>query len=139
MSDKTVWRGGDASAGFEVRIDRRRRILRFSFWGFWDITVGTAYRDGCIEAMKQISKSGPWCVLADISKYPAQKPDVQRCHADTMVAGPTLGMKRAANLVDNTLSQMQIRRLSQESGIPAFSFFQDEATALKWLADALAE
>ena len=41
--------------------------------------------------------------------------------------------------MDNTLSQMQIRRLSQESGIPAFSFFQDEATALKWLADALAE
>lgn len=129
-----LWRGGDANAGFEVRIDRAKRILRFDFWGFWDEALGKLYRDSCLTAMRELHASGEaWHVLANLSRYPAQKPEVQKCHADTMVAGPQLGMKRAANLVANTLSQMQIRRLSQESGIPEFSFFKVEAEAIEWL------
>jgi len=130
---KDVWRDGDEAAGYEVRIDRARRLLRFDFWGYWQLGLGTSYRDTCIAAMRMLSPGGPWSVLANISRYPAQKPEVAKCHADTMVVAGPLGMVRAANLVDNTLSQMQIRRLSRESGLPEFAFFQDEATALAWI------
>jgi hypothetical protein len=133
MREKDVWRDGDESAGYEVRIDRARRLLRFEFWGYWQLGLGISYRDTCIAAMKRLSPGGRWCVLANISRYPAQKPEVAKCHADTMVVAGPLGMARAANLVDNTLSQMQIRRLSQESGLPEFAFFQDENEAIAWL------
>lgn len=131
---ETLWRGGDETAGFTVRIDRPRSLLRMTFWGYWRNEVGFAYRDAMMAAIVEISRMPGWDVLADLTRYPAQNATVQKCHADTMTrsqASPTF--RRAANLVDNTLSEMQIRRLSSESGLPLFAFFQDESKAIAWL------
>lgn len=136
MADKLTWKGGDAASGWEVRIDNARRVLRFIVWGYWTPPTAVAYRDAAMVAMRQLSAGGPWSVLADISRYPPQKPEVQKCHGELMAAAGPLGMAKAANLVDNSLTQMQIRRLSTESGLPEFAFFQDEAAALSWLEKA---
>ena len=130
-----MWRGGDNRAGYEVSVDGVRRILRFRFWGLWDEPMGQAFRDAALIGMRQLSAGGGWCVLADISKYPPQKAEVQKYHAELMDRAPRLGCVRAANLVDNALSAMQIRRLSEQSGLPDFSFFRSEADALRWLAE----
>lgn len=45
----------------------------------------------------------------------------------------THGMKKAARVVANTVTQMQIRRLSQATGILEHSFSQSEETAIQWL------
>ncbi|HEX7603099.1 MAG TPA: hypothetical protein VF316_15890 [Polyangiaceae bacterium] len=126
-------RAGDAKNGFEIWVDAPRRLLRFRFWGFWKEPLGIEYRDACLKAMQELSSGGPWYVLADLTDYPAQKPEVQACHAATMVKAAGHGMKAAANLVAATLSQMQIRRLSEQSGLPEFAFFQSEPSALAWL------
>lgn len=133
-SDPTSWRGGDDAAGFQVRLDRGRSLLRLTFWGYWRNEVGFAFRDAMIAAIAEAASLPAWDVLADLTRYPAQNATVQKCHADSMgkaKACPTF--RRAANLVDNTLSEMQIRRLSNESGLPLFAFFQDEGKALAWL------
>ncbi len=131
-----MWRGGDSRAGFEVSIDRLRRVLRFRFWGLWEEPLGRAFRDTALAGMHQLGRAHAWMVLADISKYPPQKPEVQKFHAELMSKAPALGCVRAANLVDNAVSALQIRRLSEESGLPDFSFFRSEAEALKWLGEA---
>jgi hypothetical protein len=41
---------------------------------------------------------------------------------------------RAAVLVDNAVSQLQVRRLGQNAHIPHQKMFQDEASALAWLS-----
>ncbi len=117
-----------------MRIDRPRSLLRMTFWGYWRNEVGLAYRDAMFVAIVEMARMPGWDVLADLTRYPAQNATVQKCHADTMSrthASPTF--RRAANLVDNMLSEMQIRRLSSESGLPLFAFFQEEAAALAWL------
>lgn len=126
-------RAGDSKNGFEIWVDTPRRLLRFRFWGFWKLPLGVEYRDGCLKQMQALSAGGPWYVLADLTDYPAQKPEVQACHSATMVKAAGHGMKAAANLVSATLSQMQIRRLSEQSGLPEFAFFQSESSALAWL------
>jgi len=132
-----VWRGGDATCGYEVRVDRPRALLRLTVWGYWKSEMGVAYRDATFAAMVEMGKMPSWDVLADLSRYPAQNTAVQRCHAESMAGSKsTPGFRRAANLVDNTLSEMQIRRLSSESGLPLFAFFQEEAKALAWLQSA---
>ncbi len=83
--------------------------------------------------MRELAPRGKWYILADLTDYPPQKPDVQSAHAATMVRANELGLVAAANLVNVTLSQMQIRRLSEASGLPEFAFFQNEARALAWL------
>lgn len=133
-----VWRGGDATCGYEVRIDRPRALLRLTMWGFWKSEMGVTYRDATFTAMGEMAKIPSWDVLADLSRYPAQNAAVQKCHAEQhglLQVDPGLPF-RAANLVDNTLSEMQIGRLSSESGLPLFAFFQDEAHALAWLQSA---
>lgn len=126
-------RGGDDAAGFEIRLDASTRVVRFDFWGFWGLELGAAFRDAAIEAMRAASSQGPFFVLANLGDYPPQKPEVQACHQEAMVAAHRFGLVRAANLVSSAMSQLQIQRLSVESGLPAFSFFRDEAQALRWL------
>jgi hypothetical protein len=128
------WQGGDSAAGYEVRIHRPRRLLRFTFWGIWDEPLAREYLSASIEGMHELqTEPGGWNVLADLRRYPAQSDEVSRCHAESMKAAQQLGLKRAGNLVAGSLSALQIRRLSTESGLPDFSFFQDEAQALNWL------
>jgi hypothetical protein len=131
---RDLWKGGDQAAGYEVRVDRTRRILRFEFWGLWEEPLAREYLSASIAGMRELQGTpGAWHVLADLRRYPAQRDEVSRCHADSMKAGHQLGMKRAANLVASSLSAMQIRRLSTESNLPEFSFFQSEPLAIAWL------
>ncbi|MFO0617938.1 MAG: hypothetical protein U0414_35435 [Polyangiaceae bacterium] len=131
---RDLWTGGNEAAGFEVRVDRIKRVLRFTFWGFWDEPLARQYLAASIAGMRELrATDGPWHVLADLTRYPAQKEEVGKCHGESMKAGHELGLSRAANLVSSSLSAMQIRRLSIENNLPEFSFFQDERLALAWL------
>jgi hypothetical protein len=128
-----MWRGGNPQVGFEVFYDSTRRILYLRMWGLWDEPLAAHYRDTVLSAMRPLTPLRPSFVLADLSRYPTQKPAVQKYHAELMGKSASHGITRSANLVAGTLTSMQIRRLSQESGIAEFSFFQDEEKAVEWL------
>jgi hypothetical protein len=117
-----------------VRIDRPRSLLRLSFWGYWRNELGFAFRDAVLQALEEVAVLPAWDVLADLTRYPAQNAAVQKCHAEAMSKTKTYPtFRRAANVVSGSLSEMQIRRLSTESGLPLFAFFQDEGEAISWL------
>lgn len=118
--------------GFSVAVDRERSIVRMKLWGFWTVDDAKAYWEEFItKAATVVGK--PWYVLADVADFAVQRPDVNAYIEKTMVYARANGMVRAANLVSNALSKMQIARLSQETGLPSFSFFQSEADAIRWL------
>ncbi|MBL9039715.1 MAG: hypothetical protein JNG84_14455 [Archangium sp.] len=126
-----------APVGFDVRVDHERSILRLNMWGFWEAPMAKDYDRAVRKALSEIAP--PFAVLADISNYPPQKPEVQAVHGGLMAAAKAAGVCRAANLVSSFLSQNQIRRLSEESGLPAFSFYSDAAEATRWLEAGIAE
>jgi hypothetical protein len=131
-------RGGNSQVGFEVSYDPATRILYLRMWGLWDEPLAVHYRDSVLSAMRPLAPAQPSYVLADLARYPTQKPAVQKYHAELMGKSAAHGITRSVNLVSNTLTSMQIRRLSQESGIAEFSFFQDEAKAIEWLLSGAA-
>ena len=88
------------------------------------------------KAKANMAAGRPWYVLADIADFSAQKPEVNVYVEKTMAYARANGMVRAANLVSSALSKMQISRLSQETGLPSFSFFQAESEAIRWLISA---
>lgn len=110
-------------------------IVRLKVWGFWDVDEGKAYLD---EFRAQASRviGRPWYVLADISEFAAQKPEVNAYVEKTMEFAVQNRMVRAANLVSSALSKMQIARLSMDMGLPEYSFFQVESEAVAWLLSA---
>ncbi len=128
-----MWTGGDDQVGFRVHYDPKTRILYLRMWGMWDDALALKFRDAVTEARKPLRASVPSFVLADLSRYPTQRPSVQKVHGDLMSKSAIHGILRSANLVAGMLTSMQIRRLSQESGLAEFSFFQDEQTAIRWL------
>jgi hypothetical protein len=128
-----MWRGGNQQVGYEVSYDVGTRVLYLRMWGLWDEPIAASYRDAVLAAMKPLKPARPSFVLADLVRYPTQKPAVQKYHAELMGKSAGHGIFRSANLVNATLTSMQIRRLSQESGVAEFSFFQDEAKAVEWL------
>jgi serine/threonine protein kinase len=123
--------------GHLITIDRSRAILKVKVWGFWTLDDAKLYWEDFKSHVAMLS-GRPWYVLADISSFPAQKPEVGAFVKKTMDYAGVNGMVRAANLVESTLGKMQIARLSAESGLPAFSFFQSEAEAIRWLLTAAA-
>lgn len=133
MQDVKVWNGGDPEVGFRVTRDAKRRLVRLDLWGLWTEALGEDFRGACTSAFEEIKDGPSWAVLADISNYPPQRPRVQQVHADMMALSVRLKITRAANLVSNALNRLQIKRLSEESGLPEFSFFSDEKRALDWL------
>jgi len=118
--------------GFFVELDNRRAIVKVKVWGFWTVEDGQAYVD---EFKRVASKviGRPWYVLADISEFTAQKPEVSALVEQTMAFATSNGLVKAANLVNSSLGKMQISRLSQAMGLPEFSFFQNERQAIEWL------
>jgi len=135
-----MWRGGNEQSGFSVSYDAQTRILYFRMWGTWDEPLAVKYRDAVMMVMRPLTPERQSFVLADLTRYPTQKPAVQKYHAELMSRSAGHGIYRSANLVAATLTSMQIRRLSQESGVAEFSFFQDEQKAITWLlSDAKAD
>ena len=117
---------------FQVAVDPGSSIVRLKVWGFWDAAEGKAYVD---EFRRKIAAlvGKRWCVLADISEFPAQKPEVNEFIGQTMAHANASGMRKAANLVSSALTRMQIGRLSADMGVPEYSFFTSESEAVAWL------
>ncbi|AKT36961.1 serine/threonine-protein kinase [Chondromyces crocatus] len=133
---------------FRVVADLQHCIVRLKVWGFWDIHEARAYLDDfrakAALVVNEAARSGassdgsagegrPWYVLADISEFAAQKPEVNAYVEKTMEFARKHGMRRAANLVSSALSKMQIGRLSTDMRLPEYSFFQAESDAVAWL------
>jgi len=128
-----TWEGGDKRIGFQVSYDIKTRILYLRMWGLWDEPLGLLFRDAVTEARKPLRASHPSFVLADLRRYPTQKPAIQKIHAELMAKSESHGILRSANLVTEVLSSMQIRRLSHEGKLVEFSFFDSEESAVDWL------
>lgn len=132
-ADNTVQRRArGAQRRFEVVADTKTGILKVRVWGFWDVEEAKAYLEE-FRAKAGTVVGGTWYVLADISEFPAQKTEVNDYVGQTMAFAVEHGMKRAANLVNSALTQMQISRLSADTGLPAYSFFKSESDAVQWL------
>lgn len=134
MSPVQSWQEDRGHFGFTVSADDTQELIRMRFWGLWDDETGAKFERAMLTALSRIPNDSNWCVLVDISNYPPQKPAVQAHHATAMKTAK-LKIRKSANLVSSSLSQMQIRRLSEESGLPGYSFFTREPEALRWLRE----
>jgi serine/threonine-protein kinase len=121
-----------AKKGFLVTVDCATNVVRVYVWGFWDIKDGKGYWEE-FERKTRPLLGKPWYVLANITHFPPQKPEVSVFVEKTMKHARENGLVRAANLVSSALGRMQIQRLSVETGLPLYSFFTTDGDALRWL------
>lgn len=121
-----------APKGHRVELDEERRICFLKVWGLWSEADGQAYAAHFAAVIE------PWLgtrfdVVADISEFPPQREEVSVHIQETMRHAAANGLRRAANVVSSAMTKLQIQRLSEETGLPAFSFFTSVNDAVKWL------
>lgn len=121
--------------GYEFFIDRRSNILKVKAWGVWDVAYAEQYDRDLQKHVLQISQYAPqgWYVLVDLNNFPPQIPAVQPILVRGMNFGITHGLKKEARLIGQALTQLQLKRLVKEAGMPENSTFQSENDAVKWL------
>lgn len=122
----------NTAKGFRVELDYKLKLCFLKVWGSWSQEDGVAYVNHFAKTISAFA-GADFDVVADISQFPTQKPDVNEQISQTMRHAATNGMKRAANVVSSAMTQLQIRRLSEETGLPEFSFFTSTEAAVKWL------
>ncbi len=118
--------------GFRVELDRRLKLCFLKVWGPWLEEDGKAYVTHFTNQLVPFAGT-EFDVVADISEFPIQKAPVNLQIQETMRHAAASGMKRAANVVNSAMTEMQIRRLSEETGLPMFSFFKSVNDGVKWL------
>lgn len=120
--------------GYELIFDETSRVLNIRLWGFWDGELAKKFTGEFEKQVQEASAAGTgWYVLADITRFPPQFPEIQRFLTEAMGMAKTHGMKKAARIVDNTITKLQIARLSKETNFPEHSFFRSEDEAMQWL------
>jgi hypothetical protein len=124
----------EKAKGYDIFFDQKSSILRFRFWGFWDAVLSERFKAELQKKVGEIrAKQQEWYVLADLREYSAQSQAVQKSLREAMSFLKEKGMKKTARVVNRTLTQLQIDRLSQEQGLTEYAFFRSEDEAIRWL------
>jgi hypothetical protein len=124
-------KGGDERQGFEMAVDRARRLLRMRMWGFWEGPTGELFMAAALLFARGLA-GAPWCVLADTREYMAQSERVTELRKQTMIGCSSMGCTKIAAIVSGAAYLMQFKRIANESQVGSATF-QDEASAMAWL------
>ena len=121
-----------APKGYLVEVNSKTNVVYLKVWGQWEEADGRAYVEFFRGKVAHLLGK-KWYVVADISEFPPQSEVVNAQIAKTMEHATKGGMVKAADIVSSAMTQLQIKRLSEEMRIPVFAFFKDRAAAEAWV------
>ncbi len=122
--------------GYELSIDRKNKVVTIRGWGLWDKELAQTYLEEYKKKATEISAGGaPWYVLVDYRDFPAQTREVQEIVKKAMRFSRDHGVRKQARVVPDMVTSMQIKRLSEETGLPENAHFASETEALQWLLE----
>lgn len=117
-------------------IDETRRLLRFKLMDSWHGGVMSRFEEVFRSRIDELAGlGGGFRVLVDLSEYPSQNQEIQEGHMRCMGYAIEHGMIRSAHLVDSALTDVQMRRMTQEVDPTRFAHFRTEEEALAWLME----
>lgn len=124
---------GDERAGFELSVDRARRLIRLRMWGMWDLSVGEQFRSSVLRYARGL-EGAPWSILADSREFVAQSAAISEIRRDVMTKIVPMGCHKIGALVEQAVYAMQFKRIANESHVGS-AVFHDEDAAIAWVTD----
>lgn len=123
-----------ARKGFEIALDNTRNILRVRAWGAWDPEFAKKFVRTMKETISEkITTNGhEWGILADFRDFSGSG-EVQDMIQQQFSAVEHRGVKKIGYLGEQSVIQVQLNRLFQESTMLKYAFFESEEEAMQWL------
>ena len=120
---------------YAVTFDPATRRMAFAFTGTWDAATAADWDRTFKAKVAQAQAGGPWTLLVDLTAYPPQNDAVSAMHQGHMAHSKANGMARAAVVSPKLVTQMQMKRLADGSGMQAaIAFVSTVAEGEKHLA-----
>jgi hypothetical protein len=117
-------------AMYEIKTDRRRKLLSVTLNGLWNLEVLEQYERDMKTALASLGcKPGEHLILADFRNHAVQSKDVV-ARVQAMFDTPLLASRRTALIVSGALAKMQQSRIIKRDDERIFS---SEEEAIQWL------
>jgi hypothetical protein len=126
-------RRGDDKEGFTVELDRGAGILRIAAWGFWSLTVASAFPDD-VRVASASARPG-FSLLTDCTGLHPQRSEGQEAWSRLIrELGGRVG--RVCAFVPNAVTKLQLVRIVKASPGARWTFFSTIGAAMEALEAA---
>lgn len=110
------------------------KLIEFKFWGTWSLEEFNIFEKIFRQAVDKMSSAGnTFYVLADLSEFPAQSPDIQKKLKENMAYAINKGMIKSARYFKSILNKKQLHDLANQLDSSKFGHFTTREEAYHWL------
>jgi hypothetical protein len=115
---------------FSVSTDFAAGLLYYKLTTLWDRETYRQFHDAMVLEMSRFRNIGrSFCLIGDLTEFPPQPQELNDMRAELVVVAKSMGMRKCAVVYANSITKMQLGRLSEQS----YQFFTSEKDALAWV------
>lgn len=110
------------------------KLIELKFWGIWSLEEYNVFEKVFRQAVDQMSsRDHAFYVLADLSEFPAQPPEIQSKLKENMAYAVEKGMIKSARYFKSILNKKQLHDLARQIDSSKFGHFTTREEAYHWL------
>jgi hypothetical protein len=114
--------GGDES-GFSLNL--RGSVVLVRVWGYWEAELAHQFAPAVLQLCRTVGK--PFRMIIDGAALKPQGEDGQQAFRELVAGVIGLGLVRAAVIVKNSLTRIQLMRITKESAATNWVYIASEA------------
>ena len=115
---------------FTISCDFNAGLLYYKLTKLWDKETYRMYHEAMVLEMGRFRNVGrSFCLIGDLTEFPPQPQELNDMRAELVVVAKSMGMRKCAVVYSNSITKMQLGRLSEQS----YQFFTSQKDALAWV------
>ena len=120
------------SAFFTITTDFNAGLVYYKLTKLWDRETYRAFHEAMVLEVSRFRNVGrSFCLIGDLTDFPPQPKELNDMRAELVVVAKSMGMRKCAVVYSNSITKMQLGRISEQS----YQFFTSEKEAMAWLAE----
>jgi hypothetical protein len=117
---------------FTITTDFNAGLVYYKLTKLWDRETYRAFHEAMVLEMSRFRNVGrSFCLIGDLTDFPPQPKELNDMRAELVVVAKSMGMRKCAVVYSNSITKMQLGRISEQS----YQFFSSEKEALAWIAE----
>jgi hypothetical protein len=115
---------------FTISTDFPGGLVYYKLTKLWDRETYRAFHEAMVLEVSRFRNVGrPFCLIGDLTEFPPQPQELNGMRAELVVVAKSMGMRKCAVVYSNSITKMQLGRLSEQS----YQFFTSQKDALAWI------
>lgn len=115
---------------FTISTDFNAGLVYYKLTKLWDRETYRAFHEAMVLEVSRFRNVGrSFCLIGDLTEFPPQPQELNDMRAELVVVAKSMGMRKCAVVYSNSITKMQLGRISEQS----YQFFPSQKEALAWI------